>query len=90
MLVKVTVPLVHPVAVGAKVTVTPILSPGATATGRFTPDTLKSEPLALIAEIVALVCPVLVKTTSCACDVPTVIPPNPRLEGEQTNCCAAA
>ena len=84
------VSLLHPVAVGAKVTVRAILSPAARDTGRFMPDTLKSEPLVLIAEIVALVCPVLVKTTSCACDVPTVIPPNPRLEGEQTNCCAAA
>ena len=64
LLVKVTVPLVHPVAVGVKVTVTPILSPAPQRTGRFTPDTLKSEPLTLIDEIVTLVCPVLVKTTS--------------------------
>src|SRR5579863_8317454 len=55
---------VHPVAVGAKVTLSVTLSPAARDAGRVIPETLNSVPPALIAETVVAVSPVLVKIIS--------------------------
>jgi hypothetical protein len=64
VLLKVTVPAVLPSAVGANVTLRLILPPAARSTGRVTPETLNSDPVTLMVEIVRSVWPVFVKTTS--------------------------
>jgi hypothetical protein len=54
LLVKITAAWVYPSSVGTKLTWTVTLSPGANTAGNWIPDTLNSESLRLIAEIVAL------------------------------------
>lgn len=64
VIVNVAALRVHPFAVGAKATFGTTLCPAARTAGRVRPDTVNSDPPILIAEIVALVCPVFVKTVS--------------------------
>lgn len=64
MLVKVILAPVHAVLEGVKVTFTETLSPAPRVTGRLVLDTLNWESLTLMAEIVELVCPVLVTVMS--------------------------
>ena len=58
------VPPVHPVIVGAKLTLKSTLWPADKTTGRLKEDVVNSELPTAIAETVALVCPVFVTVTS--------------------------
>jgi len=87
LLVTVTFPSIHPVATGAKFTLKVTLCPAATTAGRFNPDTLNPEQLAVTAEIVMPVCPLFVKATDWVSDCVIATEPNLRFAGELLNCC---
>ena len=71
-------------------TCTEILCPAASVRGRVTPEIVNSGSLALIAEMVALLEPVLAKLISWLSDCPIVTAPNQSFDGEHVNCCACA
>lgn len=59
-----TVPSVHPLAVGLKLTLRPTLCPAGKASGRLKEDVVNLELFTLTPEMVTLVCPLLVRLTS--------------------------
>ena len=61
--VMLTLPLTGPLAVGLKTTVNEVFWPGFNVKGRVRPLKLNPAPLALAAEIVRLVPPVLVRVS---------------------------
>jgi len=61
--VMLTFPLTGPLAVGLKVTVNEVLCPAGNVKGKVSPLRLNPAPLALAAEIVRLVPPVLVSVS---------------------------
>src|SRR5450755_2860291 len=79
--VMLTFPLTAPPVVGANVTVNEVLCPAFNVTGRVSPLKLSPVPLALAAEIVKLLPPVLVRVSLSDFEVPTVTLPNARLLG---------
>lgn len=86
MLVTVTLPLVQPVLVGANVTVIVAVWPAVSTAGRLSPETLNPVPLAAMAVIVTLVCPLFVKTADWLCDCAMATDPNLMLAGLLCNC----
>lgn len=64
LLKNLIVPPVHPVVVGAKLTLRSTLWPADKTTGRLKEDVVNSELPTVIPETVALVCPVFVTVTS--------------------------
>jgi hypothetical protein len=79
--VTLTPPLTAPLDVGANVTVNEALWPAFNVTGTASPLILNPVPLALAAEIVRLVPPLLVSVWVSAFEVPTVTFPNAWLVG---------
>ena len=65
LLVNVSRPPVHPVAVGANFTLKVTLAPAARCNGKLTWDRLNSLPLTFIAETVTEVCPPFFSITTC-------------------------
>jgi hypothetical protein len=63
LLINLIAPPVHPVTVGVKLTFSSTLCPASKTSGRLKEDAVNSELLAVILEMVALVCPLLVKAT---------------------------
>jgi hypothetical protein len=59
-----TVPSVHPIAVGLKLTLRPTLCPAGKASGRLKEDVVNSELFTLTPEMVTLVWPLLVRVRS--------------------------
>lgn len=86
VLVTVMLPLVHPVLVGAKVAVIVAVWPAARTVGRLNPETVNPLPFAVMAEIVTLVCPLLVKTADWLCDCAMATEPNLILAGLLCSC----
>jgi hypothetical protein len=80
-----TVPLVHPAAVGVKLTLRSTLCPADKTSGRCKEDVVNSELLTVISETVTLVCPVFVTVTSKVSVWPTTIAPNRRSDGVHTS-----
>ena len=68
--VMLTLPLTGPLAVGLKVTVNDVLCPAGNVKGRVRPLKLNPAPLALAAEMVRLVPPVLVRVSVNGFEVP--------------------
>jgi hypothetical protein len=64
LLKNLIVPPVHPIAVGAKLTLRSALCPAGKTSGRLKEDVVNSELLTVIAEIVTLVSPLFVTVTS--------------------------
>jgi hypothetical protein len=64
LLVTVILPPVQPFADGVNVTFKTRVCPALSVAGRLVPGTLNSDPLTLMAEIVALLVPVLVRINS--------------------------
>ena len=64
LLVNLIVPPVHPIVVGAKLTLRSTLCPADKTSGRLKEDVVKSELLTVIPETVALLRPVFVTVTS--------------------------
>ena len=79
---KLIFPLTQPVVEGAKTTLTSILCPAANTIGMIIGGTLNSELLAPIAEMLTLVCPLLVSETSCVSVWPIDTCPKRRLLGQ--------
>lgn len=79
--VMLTLPLTAPVAVGANRTVNEVLCPAVNVRGKVSPLKLNPLPLAVAAEIVRLVPPVLVKVSGRLELLPTCTLPNARLVG---------
>ena len=90
MLVNITHPPVHPVAVGEKVTFIGTLCPAGRLNGKLKLDTLNSVPLSFIAETVTLVCPPFVRTTTSVSFCPIRTLPKRRLDGVHVSCGVAA
>jgi hypothetical protein len=78
LLTKEIAPPVHPITVGVNVTMKLTSCPAGSIKGRPKLATLNSGMLALIAEIVTLVDPVLVRVTGRASLWPTTMVPNRR------------
>ena len=85
LLVNVIVPPVHPVALGEKFTERSKLSPAGRVAGRVKGDVENSGLLVVTAEIVTLVCPLLVSVISKVSVWPTSSAPNRKLGGEEVN-----
>lgn len=85
LLVKLMVPLVHPVILGVKLTLRSRLSPAERSTGRSSEEVTNFELVTLIPESVALVSPVLVKVTSKVSVLPVSTAPKRRVEGEHVS-----
>jgi hypothetical protein len=77
---------VHPIVLGAKVTLRSTLCPADKNSGRLKDDVVNSELPTAIPETVTLVCPVFVTVTSKVSLCPTTIPPNRRAEGVHPSC----
>jgi hypothetical protein len=75
-----TVPLAAPLAVGENTTLKDVLWPLPSVTGRASPLTENSRPIAVTCEIVRGPPPVLVKVSAWALSLPTFTLPNARLE----------
>ena len=90
VLLTVTYPLVDEFAVGAKVTFIPTFCPEARTSGRLTPEALNAELRTRIPEMVRLVFPELLRTTTWVWDVPAWTAPKLREDGELVSCCVAA
>lgn len=80
-----TLPETAPTLVGANCAVKLVLWFAASTSGTDSPDALNPVPLALIAEIVALIFPVFVKVIVCGLLLPTDTLPNATLPGLATN-----
>jgi len=78
---NVTLPLVLPVAWGAKVAVKPTVWPGARVIGRLSPPTLKPVPVIVACDTVMAVPPLFVKLPDWFCLVPTGTFPKLKLDG---------
>ena len=87
---KVMVPLVLPVAWGAKVAVNPTVCPGAKLVGRLKPLTLNPVPVIMACETVTAVPPLFVKLPDWFCFVPTATFPKLKLDGVAVNAPALA
>lgn len=79
--VMLILPLAEPLAFGEKVTVNDVLCPAVKVNGSDKPLRLNPAPLALAAEIVRLVPPVLESVSLSDFEVPTCTFPNARLVG---------
>jgi hypothetical protein len=90
LLVNITHPPVHPVAVGEKVTFSGTLCPAGRLNGKLKLDTLNSVPLSFIAETVTLVCPPFLRTITSVSFCPIRTLPKRKPDGVHVNCCAAA
>jgi hypothetical protein len=88
-LVNVTVPGVHPVVVGEKITFSETLCPAGTINGNAA-GAANCAKLAFIAETVTLVWPPLVKTTTAVSLWPITTLPRCRADGAHVSCCVAA
>jgi hypothetical protein len=87
---KLILPPVHPIAVGAKLTLKSKLCPAGTINGRFKLDGVKVELLTANPERVTLVPPLFVTVTIMVLVCPTTTSPKRRIQGEQVSCGAAA
>ena len=85
MEVMLTLPLAAPLAVGEKSTVKDVLWPAFSVTGDASPLKLNPVPLAVAAEILRLVPPVLVRVPVSEFEVPTWIFPKLKLVGFDPN-----
>lgn len=90
MLIKVITPPTPPFAVGAKVTLTERLSPGARTCGSFKVEALKLLLVDRTPEIVTLDCPLLVATTRRVSVWPTTTSAKRRRIAEKLSSGAAA
>lgn len=79
--VMLTLPLAAPPAVGAKLTVNDVLCPAFNVNGKLSPLKLNPAPLALAAEIVRLLPPVLVSVSGKLDVLPVCTLPNAMLAG---------
>ena len=84
--VMLMLPLAAPLAVGANSTVNVVLCPAFNVTGRVKPLRLNPLPLAVAAEMVRAVPPVLVKVSDLLELVPTCTLPKARLAGFAVSC----
>jgi hypothetical protein len=89
LLANVTVPGVHPVALGEKVTFTDALCPAGIIRGKCAAEALNCDPFQLIAETVMAVWPLLVKTTTAVSLWPITTLPKCKVDGAQVNWVAA-
>lgn len=90
MLENLIVPLVHPIAAGVNLILRSTLCPAANDSGRLNWDGVNSGLLVVMAEIVKLVCPLLVTVISRLSVWPTTISPNRRPMGAYASCGVAA
>jgi hypothetical protein len=72
------------------VTLRAVLCPAERVRGRRNGDRVNSAPVRLTAEIVTLLCPLLVKTTIWVSVCPRGTFPKRRWDGEHVSCCVAA
>lgn len=87
VLVTVTLPLIHPVFVGANRIVSVVVCPAPKTVGRDNPETLNPAALTVTAEIVTLVVPLFLSVANCASVCDTATDPKRKLAGELLSCC---
>lgn len=90
LLVNLTLPPIHPVDSGVKLTLRSTLAPAERTRGKLSEDVTKREELTLMPERVALVVPLLVRVTNKVWVWPVSTSPKRSVEGEQASCAEAA